>query len=101
MSAMTVSLAALDTGYAYENPVGDQLIEPTVHQVHRPLKHRLKPSINYCNNELGSGETTERYRAAHPPPRRFIHHREVVVNRDFFEPSAERVEELKRILLEQ
>ncbi|KAH8346623.1 hypothetical protein KR084_007126 [Drosophila pseudotakahashii] len=100
-------LADADDGYLYGEPTGEQLQEIQV--VNRPRKHRLKPRVYPEHPSQGCGNAEESdhaaalttYHANRPQPRRIYNHQEVEVDSSFFEPSPERIEELKRILLDQ
>ncbi|XP_037730670.1 uncharacterized protein LOC119560971 [Drosophila subpulchrella] len=100
-------LANADDGYVYGQPSGEQLQE--IQEVSRPRKHRLKPRVypEYPSQGCGNLEEADHaaavitYHANRPQPRRIYNHQEVQVDSSFFEPSPERIEELKRILLEQ
>ncbi|SPP81340.1 uncharacterized protein LOC117583319 [Drosophila guanche] len=71
----------------------------------KPAQRRQLSSRRKCNNKDGNPKAEAaalaRYHAARPPLRRLSRHKEVQVDSEFFEPSPERVEELKRILLDQ
>ncbi|XP_022215186.2 uncharacterized protein LOC111069426 [Drosophila obscura] len=112
-----------EAGYPYERPSEElQLLTEEPHPREQRLKVRaggvvvmpgqrrqLSARHKCHNNKDGSAEVEAqaeaaalaRYHAARPPPRRLSRHKEVQVDSEFFEPSPERVEELKRILLDQ
>jgi len=100
-------LANADDGYLYGQPSGEQLQE--IQEVSPPRKHRLKPRVYPEHPSQGCGNLEEAdhaaavitYHANRPQPRRIYKHQEVQVDSSFFEPSPERIEELKRILLDQ
>ncbi|XP_017140411.1 uncharacterized protein LOC108154605 [Drosophila miranda] len=106
-----------EAGYPYEAPDEElqQLTEEPRPRAQRlkvraggvvPAQRRQPFARRNCRNKgKGSPEAEAaaraRYHAARPPPRRLSRHKEVQVDSEFFEPSPERVEELRRILLDQ
>ncbi|XP_017082613.2 LOW QUALITY PROTEIN: uncharacterized protein LOC108115598 [Drosophila eugracilis] len=107
---VTLSLVlagADDDGYLYGQPSGEQLQE--IQAVSLPRKQRLKPRVYPQHPSQGCGNVDEAdhvaalttYQANRPQPRRIYKHQEIEVESSFFEPSQERIEELKRILLDQ
>ncbi|XP_017131112.1 uncharacterized protein LOC108148577 isoform X1 [Drosophila elegans] len=104
---LSLVLTGADDGYAYGIPSGEQLQE--IQAVSRPRKHRLKPRVYPDHPSQGCGNVEETdhaaalatYHANRPQPRRIYSHQEIQVDSSFFEPSSERIEELKRILLDQ
>jgi len=100
-------LANADDGYLYDQPSGEQLQE--IKEVNPPRKHRFKPRVYPEHPSQGCGNLEEAdhaaavitYHANRPQRRRIYKHQEVQVDSSFFEPSPERTEKLKRILLDQ
>lgn len=74
-----------------------------------PRKLRLKPRVypGHPSQACGNVEATDHaaalttYHANRPQPRRIYNHQEIEVDSSFFEPTPDRIEELKRILLVQ
>ncbi|XP_026831493.1 uncharacterized protein LOC6555264 [Drosophila erecta] len=98
--ALSSAWACADEGYLYDQPSAEQLQE--IQLIAPPGKQRSKPPVypvhpfQACGN---AARTT--YHANRPQPRRTYKHQEVQVDSSFFEPSPDRIEELKRILLDR
>ncbi|XP_033166664.1 uncharacterized protein LOC117145208 [Drosophila mauritiana] len=105
--ALSLVWAGADDGYLYDQPSGEQLQELQV--ITPPRKPRLKPRVypGHPSQACGNVEAADHaaalttYHANRPQPRRIYKHQEVQVDSSFFEPSPDRIEELKRILLDQ
>lgn len=104
---LNLVLAEGDDGYLYGKPSGERLQELSA--VNHPRKHRLKlraypqPLSQACGDEDAESHAAAvaTYHASRPQPRRIYNHEEVVVDSSFFEPSEERIEELRRFALDQ
>ncbi|XP_044314640.1 uncharacterized protein LOC123037527 [Drosophila rhopaloa] len=100
-------LAGADHGYTYVQPLGEQLDE--IQRDTLPRKHRVRPrgypEFSYQNcgdpDEVDYAAALATYHANRPQLRRIYNHQEVQVDSSFFEPSLQRIKELKRILLDQ
>ncbi|KAH8288814.1 hypothetical protein KR054_010231, partial [Drosophila jambulina] len=107
VATLNLVLAEGDDGYLYGGPSGEQLQE--ISAVNRPRKYRLNPRAypqplsQACGDEDAESHAAAvaTYHASRPHPRRISHHKEVVVDPTFFEPSEERIEELRRFALDQ
>lgn len=105
--ALSLVWASPDDGYLYDQPSGEQLQELQV--INPPRKLRLKPRVypGHPSQACGNVEATDHaaalttYHANRPQPRRIYNHQEIEVDSSFFEPTPDRIEELKRILLVQ
>ncbi|XP_017058191.1 uncharacterized protein LOC108099309 [Drosophila ficusphila] len=100
-------LANSDDGYQYGQPSGEQLQE--IQAVSLPRKRHPKPRVYPEDPSQGCGTAEQvdhgaalaTYHSNRPQPRRLYKHQELEVDNSFFEPSSERIHELKRILLDQ
>ncbi|KAH8382642.1 hypothetical protein KR009_004593, partial [Drosophila setifemur] len=81
-------LAEGDDGYLYGKPSGERLQE-------------IKPENCGTNDPKAHAASLAAYRDARPQPRRIYKHQEKVVDSSFFKPSKNRIDELKRVLLDQ
>ncbi|XP_032578288.1 uncharacterized protein LOC6607396 [Drosophila sechellia] len=105
--ALSLVWAGVDDGYLYDQPSGEQLQELQV--ITPPRKLRLKPRVypGHPSHACGNVEAADHaaalttYHANRPQPRRIYKHQEIQVDSKFFEPTPDRIQELKRILLDQ